>query len=72
MFIWAQKHKAIIRAELTAIGEACQWLLNETKEVSKQDTIIYYDSEYAVKNAQREWNAQSNGELVESIAQVVD
>ena len=59
-------------AELTAIGEACLWLLHETDELEKTPAVIYYDSEYAAKTAQREWKPQDNIGLVETIADLVE
>ena len=59
-------------AELTAIGEACLWLLHETDELEKAPATIYHDSEYAARTAQREWELQDNIGLVETIADLVE
>ena len=51
-------------AELTAIAEACAWILTEAPAPAGQQerckAVIKYDSEYAAKTAQEEWTP--NGE----------
>ncbi len=58
-------------AELTAIGEACHWLLrvccNERYPHRPKEATICYDSEYAFHLATRLATPQTNAILAESV-----
>ncbi|CAE8616179.1 unnamed protein product, partial [Polarella glacialis] len=63
--------------ELTAIGEACLWLIeHEDERFGAQGELvpawIHYDSEYACDLAARRSTPTSNMELAERIAQLVE
>ena len=62
--------------ELTAIGEACAWLWDMREERSTEGqpvrAVIHYDSEYARDLAVRVATPQSNRELAERVAALVD
>ncbi|CAE8679070.1 unnamed protein product [Polarella glacialis] len=62
-------------AELSAIGEACDWLLREEQndgEGNKAPATIYYDSTYAANMAQKLWEPQDNIEIARQVAQLVE
>ena len=61
-------------AELTAIGEACRWLLDFLRGPTPnkpQKAIILYDSEYAYGLATRLTTPNTNHQLAESVATLV-
>ena len=62
--------------ELTAIGEACIWLLEKTGELdadgNKVHAEIHYDSEYARDLATRRAAPKTNHELANKVADLVD
>ena len=62
-------------AELSAIGEACKWLLDtcsQSPDPSQWEGTILYDSEYAYGIATRLYHPDSNLILAETIASLVD
>ena len=62
-------------AELSAIGEACKWLLDtcsQSPEPSQWEGTMLYDSEYAYGIATRLYHPDSNLILAETIASLVD
>ena len=63
-------------AELTAIGEACLWLLSQGAEVAangaKVSAWIHYDSEYARDLAVRVATPRTNVALAYKVADLVD
>ena len=61
-------------AELTAIGEACKWLLELHGRLppnAERRATILYDSEYAYGLASRLTRDRENGALSESVAALV-
>lgn len=61
-------------AEISAIGEACRWLLSLIHDLPvyhSRKITIYYDSEYAYGVTTRLTKCKDNHELVESVAQLV-
>ena len=63
-------------AELTAIAEACQWLLDTCMDRTEQGQVvpatILYDSEYARDLAVRAAAPQTNHTLAEKVANLVE
>ena len=61
--------------ELSAIGEACRWLLHHCSQLEDTQALegtILYDSEYAYGISTRLYKADNNITLAESVASLVD
>jgi ribonuclease HI len=54
-------------AELTAIGEACRWLISNGDLATYPRVCIRYDSEYAAKSIQGIFNGSKNVDLITNI-----
>jgi ribonuclease HI len=54
-------------AELTAIGEAFRWLINNGDSTNYPRVCIRYDSEYAAKSIQGIFNGEKNLDLIANI-----
>ena len=72
-FLGAEVH-ANDTGELSAIGEACKWLLSFLQgpvDNKPPHAVICYDSEYAYSLATRLANPTTNKQLAESVASLV-
>ena len=58
--------------EVSAIGEAMMWLLNECPDNGQTPVLLRYDSEYAANMAQGIWEPESNEELISTVRGLVD
>ena len=75
LWLGANIHSNNNTAELSAIGEACKWLLDtcsQSPDPSQWEGTILYDSEYAYGIATRLYHPDSNLILAETIASLVD
>ena len=54
-------------AELSALGEALLWVLNEAPGSNEIPILIRYDSEYAAQMAHDNWTPSANIKLVEKV-----
>ena len=58
--------------ELSAIGEAMIWLLEECPDDGHQPVVLRYDSVYAANMAQGVWTPSSNEELIITVRGLVE
>ena len=53
--------------ELSAIGEALIWLLEECPDDGRRPVLLRYDSEYAARMTQGIWTPEANEELIATV-----